>query len=157
MANLLPPLKPIPIKERLSVLYIEKGHLDAPARGDEPRRGNPLPGLLLPDGQELHRRRELEVLRQLDLRPQHAPVGAEEGAVQAADQGLTPSSSPRKRGTVLESPAPEIARGVFWLQSIDAFVVSWTQRREDRETGESGRRAVGRAGSDAGRAALGGA
>lgn len=28
MAGLLPPLKPIPIKERLSVLYIEKGHLD---------------------------------------------------------------------------------------------------------------------------------
>lgn len=28
MAELLPPLKPIPIKERLSVLYIEKGHLD---------------------------------------------------------------------------------------------------------------------------------
>jgi CRISP-associated protein Cas1 len=28
MAALLPPLKPIPIKERLSVLYIEKGHLD---------------------------------------------------------------------------------------------------------------------------------
>lgn len=28
MAQLLPPLKPIPIKERLSVLYIEKGHLD---------------------------------------------------------------------------------------------------------------------------------
>ena len=25
---MLPPLKPIPIKERLSVLYIEKGHLD---------------------------------------------------------------------------------------------------------------------------------
>ncbi len=28
MAQMLPPLKPIPIKERLSVLYIEKGHLD---------------------------------------------------------------------------------------------------------------------------------
>jgi CRISP-associated protein Cas1 len=28
VAELLPPLKPIPIKERLSVLYIEKGHLD---------------------------------------------------------------------------------------------------------------------------------
>ena len=28
MPQLLPPLKPIPIKERLSVLYIEKGHLD---------------------------------------------------------------------------------------------------------------------------------
>ena len=28
MADLLPPLKPIPIKERLSVLYIEYGHLD---------------------------------------------------------------------------------------------------------------------------------
>ena len=28
MAELLPPLKPIPIKDRLSVLYIEKGHLD---------------------------------------------------------------------------------------------------------------------------------
>lgn len=28
MAELLLPLKPIPIKERLSVLYIEKGHLD---------------------------------------------------------------------------------------------------------------------------------
>ena len=28
MAELLPPLKPIPIKERLSVLYVEKGHLD---------------------------------------------------------------------------------------------------------------------------------
>lgn len=28
MPELLPPLKPIPIKERLSVLYIEKGHLD---------------------------------------------------------------------------------------------------------------------------------
>ena len=28
MAELLPPLKPIPIKERLSVLYIEKGNLD---------------------------------------------------------------------------------------------------------------------------------
>lgn len=28
MANLLPPLKPIPIKERLSILYIEKGQLD---------------------------------------------------------------------------------------------------------------------------------
>ena len=28
LAGLLPPLKPIPIKERLSVLYIEKGHLD---------------------------------------------------------------------------------------------------------------------------------
>jgi len=26
--NLLPPLKPIPIKDRLSILYIEKGHLD---------------------------------------------------------------------------------------------------------------------------------
>src|SRR3989304_2700618 len=111
MANLLPPLKPIPIKERLSVLYIEKGHLDARARGDEPRSRS---------------------------------------AICRRGEG-----SPRKRGTVLESPAPEIARGVFWLQSIDAFVVSWTQRREDRETGESGRRAVGRAGSDAGRAALG--
>ena len=28
MTSLLPPLKPIPIKERLSVLFIEKGHLD---------------------------------------------------------------------------------------------------------------------------------
>lgn len=28
MADLLPPLKPIPIKDRLSVLFIEKGHLD---------------------------------------------------------------------------------------------------------------------------------
>lgn len=28
MAELLPPLKPIPIKERLSILYIEKGQLD---------------------------------------------------------------------------------------------------------------------------------
>jgi len=28
LAELLPPLKPIPIKDRLSVLYIEKGHLD---------------------------------------------------------------------------------------------------------------------------------
>ena len=28
VANLLPPLKPIAIKERLSVLFIEKGHLD---------------------------------------------------------------------------------------------------------------------------------
>jgi CRISPR-associated protein Cas1 len=28
VAELLPPFKPIPIKERLSVLYIEKGHLD---------------------------------------------------------------------------------------------------------------------------------
>lgn len=28
MAELLPPLKPIPIKERLSILFIEKGHLD---------------------------------------------------------------------------------------------------------------------------------
>lgn len=28
MSELLPPLKPIPIKERLSVLFIEKGHLD---------------------------------------------------------------------------------------------------------------------------------
>ena len=28
MTQMLPPLKPIPIKERLSVLYIEKGHLD---------------------------------------------------------------------------------------------------------------------------------
>ena len=28
MTDLLPPLKPIPIKERLSVLFIEKGHLD---------------------------------------------------------------------------------------------------------------------------------
>jgi len=28
MPELLPPLKPIPIKDRLSVLYIEKGHLD---------------------------------------------------------------------------------------------------------------------------------
>jgi CRISPR-associated protein Cas1 len=28
MANLLPPLKPIAIKERLSILFIEKGHLD---------------------------------------------------------------------------------------------------------------------------------
>ncbi len=28
MADLLPPLKPIPIKERLSILFIEKGHLD---------------------------------------------------------------------------------------------------------------------------------
>ena len=28
MADLLPPLKPLPIKERLSILYIERGHLD---------------------------------------------------------------------------------------------------------------------------------
>ncbi len=28
MVEPLPPLKPIPIKDRLSVLYIEKGHLD---------------------------------------------------------------------------------------------------------------------------------
>lgn len=28
MANLLPPLKPIPIKDRLSILFIERGHLD---------------------------------------------------------------------------------------------------------------------------------
>jgi len=28
MAQILPPLKPIPIKDRLSILYIEKGHLD---------------------------------------------------------------------------------------------------------------------------------
>lgn len=28
MANLLPPLKPIPIKERLSILYVERGNLD---------------------------------------------------------------------------------------------------------------------------------
>lgn len=28
MANLLPPLKPIPIRERLSILYIERGQLD---------------------------------------------------------------------------------------------------------------------------------
>lgn len=28
MANFLPPLKPIPIKERLSILFIEYGHLD---------------------------------------------------------------------------------------------------------------------------------
>lgn len=28
MADILPPLKPIPIKERLSILFIEKGHLD---------------------------------------------------------------------------------------------------------------------------------
>ena len=28
MAELLPPLKPIPIKDRLSVLYVEKGQLD---------------------------------------------------------------------------------------------------------------------------------
>ena len=28
MNTLLPPLKPIPIKDRLSVLFIEKGHLD---------------------------------------------------------------------------------------------------------------------------------
>lgn len=28
MADLLPPLKPIPIKERLSILFIEKGQLD---------------------------------------------------------------------------------------------------------------------------------
>ena len=28
MADILPPLRPIPIKERLSVLYIEYGHLD---------------------------------------------------------------------------------------------------------------------------------
>jgi hypothetical protein len=28
MADLLPPLKPIAIKERLSILFIEKGHLD---------------------------------------------------------------------------------------------------------------------------------
>lgn len=28
MADFLPPLKPIPIKDRLSILYIERGHLD---------------------------------------------------------------------------------------------------------------------------------
>ncbi len=28
MSNLLPPLKPIPIKDRLSILFIERGHLD---------------------------------------------------------------------------------------------------------------------------------
>ena len=28
MADILPPLKPIPIKERLSILFVEKGHLD---------------------------------------------------------------------------------------------------------------------------------
>ena len=28
MTSLLPPLKPISIKERLSILSIEKGHLD---------------------------------------------------------------------------------------------------------------------------------
>ncbi|MBL8511828.1 MAG: type I-E CRISPR-associated endonuclease Cas1 [Betaproteobacteria bacterium] len=28
MSDLLPPLKPIPLKERLSILFIEKGHLD---------------------------------------------------------------------------------------------------------------------------------
>ena len=28
MAQILPPLKPIPIRDRLSVLYVEKGHLD---------------------------------------------------------------------------------------------------------------------------------
>lgn len=28
MVNLLPPLKPIPIKDRLSILFIERGHLD---------------------------------------------------------------------------------------------------------------------------------
>jgi len=28
MADLLPPLKPIAIKERLSILFVEKGHLD---------------------------------------------------------------------------------------------------------------------------------
>ena len=28
MADILPPLRPIPIKERLSILYIERGHLD---------------------------------------------------------------------------------------------------------------------------------
>ena len=28
MADLLPPLRPIPIKERLSVLYVERGRLD---------------------------------------------------------------------------------------------------------------------------------
>jgi CRISP-associated protein Cas1 len=28
MADLLPPLRPIPIKERLSILYIERGQLD---------------------------------------------------------------------------------------------------------------------------------
>lgn len=28
MANLLPPLKPLPIKERLSILFVEKGQLD---------------------------------------------------------------------------------------------------------------------------------
>jgi hypothetical protein len=28
MADLLPPPKPIPIKDRLSILYIEYGHLD---------------------------------------------------------------------------------------------------------------------------------
>lgn len=28
MAGLLPPLKPIPIKDRLSILFVEKGHLD---------------------------------------------------------------------------------------------------------------------------------
>jgi CRISPR-associated protein Cas1 len=28
MSELLPPLRPLPIKERLSILYIEYGHLD---------------------------------------------------------------------------------------------------------------------------------
>lgn len=28
MEPILPPLKPIPIKDRLSVLFVEKGHLD---------------------------------------------------------------------------------------------------------------------------------
>lgn len=28
MADLLPPLKPVAIKEQLSILFIEKGHLD---------------------------------------------------------------------------------------------------------------------------------
>ncbi|MGB5097081.1 MAG: hypothetical protein WBN82_04125 [Porticoccaceae bacterium] len=52
MADLLPPLRPIPIKERLSVLYIESGQLDVldgafvfPAHaGMNRRRARHLPG-----------------------------------------------------------------------------------------------------------------
>jgi hypothetical protein len=36
---ILPPLKPIPIKDRISVVYVEKGNLDVlvpRVRGDEP-------------------------------------------------------------------------------------------------------------------------
>lgn len=46
MAELLPPLKPIPIKDRLFIMYVEKGQLDvldgafAPRRrGDDPWMG----------------------------------------------------------------------------------------------------------------------